>query len=201
MTEITGLLFTICNALLIPVIVVLLLFLCWTVVLFGGFLREFLSRRHVRLVLGECIDAARRREGWEKVLPRMRSGVSGPVSAFCRRINGGASDPEVLSHTLTAIEHEISGAMAKLSLLTRAGPMLGLMGTLIPLGPALMGLSSGNTQALAQNLIVSFTTTVIGVLIGILAFSMGLARRSWYAHDLDDLEHVCDHLARRKADA
>jgi len=199
MNAVTGILYAICSTLLVPVVIVLLAFLAWTVVLLGGFLRELLQRRRLRGLLNDCIAAARRRDPWESILARMRRGPSGPVSAFCRRVEPGEPDPAALGHALSSIEHEISGSMAKLSFLTRSGPMLGLMGTLIPLGPALMGLSSGNTRSLAQNLVVAFATTVIGVLIGILAYGMGLARRAWYAHDLDDLERVCEHLEGRKA--
>jgi biopolymer transport protein ExbB/TolQ len=68
------------------------------------------------------------------------------------------------------------------------------MGTLIPLGPALTGLASGDMKVMAQNLVVAFTTTVIGILIGSLAYGIGLVRRGWYARDLSDLEFICRRL-------
>ena len=68
------------------------------------------------------------------------------------------------------------------------------MGTLIPMGPALVGLSSGSVEALASNLVVAFSTTVLGLLVGALCYCMGLARRRWYATDLARLEYVYDCL-------
>jgi len=65
-------------------------------------------------------------------------------------------------------------------LLTRSGPILGLMGTLIPLGPGLTALGSGNIDILATALTVAFDTTVVGLLIGLVAYSMGRVRRRWY---------------------
>ena len=56
-------------------------------------------------------------------------------------------------------------------ILVRLGPMLGLMGTLIPLSPALVALANGDTQELADNLRIAFSVTVIGLLIGGLAFT------------------------------
>jgi biopolymer transport protein ExbB/TolQ len=61
-------------------------------------------------------------------------------------------------------------------LLVRFGPALGLMGTLIPLSPALEGLAAGNTRQLTSNLRVAFSVTVLGLLIGALAFSVSLVR-------------------------
>lgn len=65
-------------------------------------------------------------------------------------------------------------------LLARIGPMLGLMGTLIPLGPGLAALGNGQLDVLAQAVTVAFNTTVMGLLIGILGFLLGRLRRRWY---------------------
>ena len=65
-------------------------------------------------------------------------------------------------------------------LLTRSGPILGLMGTLIPLGPGLTAMGNGNIDILATALTVAFDTTVVGLLIGLVAYSVGRARRRWY---------------------
>lgn len=50
--------------------------------------------------------------------------------------------------------------MAKLS------PMLGLMGTLIPLGPGLAALGDGDVKILSTAMSVAFDTTVLGLLSG-----------------------------------
>lgn len=73
--------------------------------------------------------------------------------------------------------------------------MLGLMGTLIPLGPALMGLASGNVAEMARNLVVAFTATVVGLLVSGATYGIGLARRTWYARDVSDLEFLSQRLA------
>ncbi|VUD46740.1 hypothetical protein TDB9533_00885 [Thalassocella blandensis] len=67
-------------------------------------------------------------------------------------------------------------------LLARCGPILGLMGTLIPLGPGLMALSDGNISILATALSVAFDTTVVGLLVGLLAFILSRLRRRWYQY-------------------
>ena len=78
--------------------------------------------------------------------------------------------------------------IGRADVLARVGPMLGLMGTLIPLGPGLAALGKGNVAVLAQAVTVAFDTTVMGLLIGVLAFVVSRLRRRWYEELLDTLE-------------
>ncbi|MEM7437507.1 MAG: MotA/TolQ/ExbB proton channel family protein [Myxococcota bacterium] len=78
--------------------------------------------------------------------------------------------------------------IGRADVLARVGPMLGLMGTLIPLGPGLAALGNGNVAVLAQAVTVAFDTTVMGLLVGVLAFIVSRLRRRWYDAVLDDLE-------------
>ncbi|HEY8581402.1 MAG TPA: MotA/TolQ/ExbB proton channel family protein [Capillimicrobium sp.] len=75
-------------------------------------------------------------------------------------------------------------------LLVRAGPALGLMGTLIPLSPALAALGDGDVEVLAEGLRVAFGVTVVGILVGMVAFGLSLVRDRLYAQDHSDLEYV-----------
>ncbi|MEQ5800654.1 MotA/TolQ/ExbB proton channel family protein [Halomonas sp. H10-9-1] len=79
-------------------------------------------------------------------------------------------------------------AIDRADLLARIGPMLGLMGTLIPLGPGLAALGNGQLDVLAQAVTVAFNTTVMGLLIGILGFLLGRLRRRWYDAAMAQLE-------------
>ncbi|GAB3371691.1 MotA/TolQ/ExbB proton channel family protein [Spongiibacter taiwanensis] len=63
---------------------------------------------------------------------------------------------------------------------TRLSPMLGLMGTLIPLGPGLAALGEGDLQVLTTAMMTAFDTTVIGLLAGMVGFVLGRLRRRWY---------------------
>jgi len=79
-------------------------------------------------------------------------------------------------------------------ILVRLGPMLGLMGTLIPLSPALVGLASGNIQQLSDNLVTAFSVTVLGLLIGGLAFIVSIVRDRMYSQDISDMEYLLELL-------
>jgi biopolymer transport protein ExbB/TolQ len=70
------------------------------------------------------------------------------------------------------------------------GPMLGLVGTLIPLQPALAGLAKGDMQAMASNLQIGFTTTVLGLLVGGACYAVSVVMRGWYQQDLADMSFL-----------
>ena len=72
--------------------------------------------------------------------------------------------------------------------ITRLAPMLGLMGTLIPLGPGLAALGEGELSILTTAMTVAFDTTVVGLLAGMIGFVLGRLRRRWYDAALDLLE-------------
>jgi hypothetical protein len=68
------------------------------------------------------------------------------------------------------------------------------MGTLIPLSPALKALADNDTQKFADNLTIAFSVTVIGLLIGGLAFLISMVRDRIYSQDISDLEYLLELL-------
>ena len=82
--------------------------------------------------------------------------------------------------SLEVFEDYAARRLERSDLLARSGPILGLMGTLIPLGPGLAALGEGNLDILATALTVAFDTTVVGLLVGLVAFIAGRLRRRWY---------------------
>ena len=88
----------------------------------------------------------------------------------------------------------ISKRLERTKVMVRLGPMLGLMGTLIPMGPALLALTSGDVDTLANNLIIAFGTTVVGLLIGSVSYILYTVRRRWYEDDMNDITYICEVL-------
>lgn len=80
-------------------------------------------------------------------------------------------------------------------MLVRAGPALGLMGTLIPLAPGLAALGDGDFQQLAADLQIAFAATVVGILVGTGAFALTLFRTRVYTEDLAALERAVAQFA------
>jgi biopolymer transport protein ExbB/TolQ len=101
---------------------------------------------------------------------------------------------ERISKRLADYEYRHLRRLERTRVLVRFGPALGLMGTLIPLSPALSGLAHGNVTALTSNLQVAFSVTVTGLLIGALAFSVSLIRDRLYGQDYSDVQYVAATL-------
>lgn len=74
----------------------------------------------------------------------------------------------------------------RLDILARSGPILGLMGTLIPLGPGLTAMSTGDLSQLSTAISIAFDTTVVGLLVGLLAYILGKSRRRHFESVYDD---------------
>ena len=83
-------------------------------------------------------------------------------------------------------------------LLVKIGPMLGLMGTLIPMGPALVGLATGDIGSMAYNMQVAFATTVVGIVIGAIGFITLQVKQRWVADDMNILEYVVESLNEKE---
>ena len=78
--------------------------------------------------------------------------------------------------------------------MTRLGPTLGLMGTLIPMGPGLAALGGGDIQGLADAIVIAFDTTVVGLAAGGVAYVISKIRRRWYEEDISNLETLMESV-------
>ncbi|MCB1898353.1 MotA/TolQ/ExbB proton channel family protein [Cognatazoarcus halotolerans] len=78
--------------------------------------------------------------------------------------------------------------LERADLLARIPPMLGLMATIIPLGPGLAALGQGQPEVLASAVTVAFDATVLGLVAGIGGLVVGKLRRRWYEELLEAME-------------
>jgi biopolymer transport protein ExbB/TolQ len=202
--------FHVADALRVPVLILTLLALAVVLVELGSFAVE-LTRRRRRdfrrleeaaretrdaLVLRGDFPAAResvQRVAWSAAMGRTLAFL---VSQWSRP--GGES---AMAKALADFDFGSLKRLERTRLLVRAGPALGLMGTLIPLSPALAGLAGGDVQELTENLRVAFSVTVLGLLIGAIAFGISLVRDRLYGQDLSDLEYVASALTAEPARA
>jgi len=199
MQALQKLLYLVSNALLAPVLAGLLLMLGWTLVLIGGFCKEWFDRRRLRPIVERALEMARSGEtSPTEIAAALEAAPSGLPRRLARFVGGAWLDQAVLDQAIVNIEHDVAASVARHSFFTRVSPMLGLMGTLIPLGPALSGLANGDMQVLAGNLVVAFTATVVGLLISAITFGIGLARRTWYSRDVTELEFICQRLTAKE---
>ncbi len=105
-----------------------------------------------------------------------------------------AADSAGVEYALADYELAVERRLERTRILVRAGPALGLMGTLIPLAPGLAALGHGDVATLASDLRTAFAATTIGLLVGTVAFALTLTRTRMYSEDLTDLERATGHV-------
>lgn len=105
---------------------------------------------------------------------------------------GSEARKALASELISAEETKLIKSTNKTDVLVRVGSILGLLGTLIPLGPGLAALGSGDIVTLAEELTVAFDTTVTGLVIGALAYLVSKFKKQWYESDLIVLETIAE---------
>ncbi len=81
-------------------------------------------------------------------------------------------------------------------LMIRIAPALGLLGTLIPMGSALAGVGQGEMQLASSELVVAFTTTVVGLAVGSIAYVLHAVKSRWVTRDIRQIEFITEKLCR-----
>ena len=196
--DVNTVIFDVSSALQVPVLLVSLVALALVIFELGAFGVELRSRRRrhfPRLSAGAeraraALLADDRSAAAAAVGGLARSPAMADTLAFIIRHARTDGGDHQLNKALADFDFDAQRRLGRTRLLVRAGPALGLMGTLIPLSPALTGLANGNTTALSTNLRIAFSVTVIGLLIGAIAFGLSLTRDRMYGQDLSDLEYL-----------
>lgn len=91
--------------------------------------------------------------------------------------------------------------VARTDFAAKVAPMFGLMGTLIPLGPGIVAMGSGQVEVLSSSLLIAFDTTVAGLVAAVVCLLVTRVRRSWYAEYLSAMEASMTAILEKAADA
>jgi len=166
------------NALLWPCCILLILGVVHTLYLFGSFLVEGLQRRGAAQALSDPLQPP----------PAMRQRTG--IAEYLRQRHNDADCSPWLG--LDRTEAALAAKVDRARFWIRVGPALGLAGTLIPLGPALMALAENNLKALSAGLILAFGTTVLGLFSGSLGWIISSAQERWYRLDLAEIRHALE---------
>jgi len=196
--DVDDVIFRVADALQVPVLILALAALAAVIVEAGAFVVELRRRRRRRFAALEAAvrgaqaslatgnrvaaTAALHQVAWSAAMAE----VLGVIAEHAGQPGG---EPRV-AKALADFDFGSVRRLERTRLLVRAGPALGLMGTLIPLSPALTGLAQGNVARLSENLRVAFSVTVLGLLVGAVAFGLSLVRDRIYGQDLSDLQYV-----------
>lgn len=90
----------------------------------------------------------------------------------------------------TALELQVLKRLEPLRITSRVAPMLGLVATMIPMGPALVSVAAGNAQGVAQNLVVAFAAVIVALLAASMTYVVLSIRRRWLLTELNVLLHA-----------
>jgi biopolymer transport protein ExbB/TolQ len=174
----------------VPVMIAAILVLLLCALEMGRFGAEY-WRRRVRARSFDLSELTRRAIAEPSRAAAIAYSAPGSLSAQALVEIATAAGPDRAragEQALARYELNVQRRLDSTRLLVRAGPAIGLMGTLIPLAPGLAALADGNVTALAENLRDAFGATVVGLLVGTVAFALTLARTRMYTEDLAALE-------------
>lgn len=189
MNVISNILYWISTGLLVPVIVLLIFFFIRAIILIGTFFGQYLQvKKHSESFYARIVKLTPSTlDSFSESLPEKSDTV---VTAYAKKIIASRDNHARIDLLLSEYEIEADKELSTSKVLTKMGPILGLMGTLIPMGPALVGLATGDIASMAYNMQVAFATTVIGLVISAIGFIVLQMRQRWLFQDLTNLEYI-----------
>ena len=183
---------------LVPCMIVLLGLIVVTVWQLGDILVEFfLERRKTKVNITELLKKINLRGSGNLREVIETSGLSRRhKEAFFTLIESKhLPQPALIAmaqRLLATEEVKYQKTTAITDLVSRLGPMFGLLGTLIPLGPGIEALSRGDTVTLAISISTAFDTTIAGVLVGAISYVISSIRKRWYNDSMISLEAIME---------
>lgn len=197
MSYITDILYWISTGLLVPVIVLLIALFVRSLLLIGSFFGQYIAIRKTEALLRIEFDALTA-ENMDTLADRLPKKSNTLVVKSIRKIMEEKDSPAHVSRLLADYEILADKDLATYKTLSKMGPMLGLMGTLIPMGPALVGLSTGDIASMAYNMQVAFATTVVGLFAAAIGFITQQVKQRWYLQDMTNLEFLSEMLNEKR---
>ena len=194
MQTISNALFFISNGLLVPVVILLLILFLRALLLAINFYGDYQQRKKILEKTLFINDNDR-----EKIIEGIK-GLEAGKNLYLQDLrlllenqhNDAYCDLLISNYEVAAHKN-----LGQARILLKLGPMLGLMGTLIPMGPALVGLANGDISTMAYNMQVAFSTTVVGLVIAVIGIVTLQVKQRWFALEMNNLEYV-DKMLRHE---
>ena len=193
-------LFALAQVLRFPVIVLLWVSVSAAVFMAGGCVVEYLARRRERAAFdlntwldqGTLLGADDARQA---SLPAALAGLLRDVETERGKAGQAQLGDGGLEHLVLEREERARRALNGSRLRVKVGPSLGLLGTLIPMGTALAALTAGNLEAMAGQMVVAFTTTIIGLSAGTVAYVVQVVRHAWVNQTVREQRFLAERVA------
>lgn len=188
-----SLIYLVSGSLLYPVLFLLVFLIFYLLIYCGSFFIEWLDRSKItRLTPKESVS----------FLCKKQDIAAFPyyVRCYIEEICSIKKDNDFINEI--EIEDLLQGriialwkSLDRIKMVIRIGPGLGLIGTLIPMGTGLAGLSQGDMTRLSSDLVIAFTTTVVGLAVGLTAYFFYTVKRRWVEEDIKDIELITEIFA------
>ena len=190
----SDILHAIAQSLLVPDIVLLIAFIGYALFCIGSIIAEFFSeRRHFKVAMPKFL--AELMAAKEDEIPGVieRSGLlkrqkAALLTVYDYRMLPGDALVALIKRLVGEEESRFDRISGRNNMAARVSPMLGLMGTLIPLGPGIQALGKADTAGLSASLLVAFDTTVAGLVVAAVCMVVGKIRGNWYANYMSALD-------------
>ncbi|MDR0881293.1 MAG: MotA/TolQ/ExbB proton channel family protein [Candidatus Adiutrix sp.] len=187
-----SILYLISSSLFYPALAILLGALIYLIINIGSFLAEWAER--ARLKVPDQAD-------WPAIL-QGRKHLSHFMGEALERLQVLLEQPGAtwadVENLWQSTRRRFQKRLDPLRIMARMGPAVGLIGTLIPMSTGLASLSQGDMSRLSSDLVVAFTTTIVGLAVGVAAFVLYTIRARWLESDLEVLELVMESRAAQK---
>ncbi len=197
MNYISDILYWISTGLLVPVIILLIFFFIRSLILIGNFFGQYIAIRKTEAMLRKEF-AELTPANLDQLVDKLPKKSNSLVIRYIRKVMEVKDSPAHVSRLLADYEIMADKDLAISKTLNKMGPMLGLMGTLIPMGPALVGLAAGDISSMAYNMQVAFATTVVGLFVAAIGFVTQQVKQRWYLQDMTNLEFLSEMFNEKK---
>jgi biopolymer transport protein ExbB/TolQ len=167
----------------------------WILIYSGSFFAEWLERIRLKRYPPERLPQIIRQGDNPGVFSHR---VNSYIKDLRRLMNNEDQSTEVeIENFLQEKTLSIWKSLDRSRMVIRIGPSLGLIGTLIPMGTGLAALGQGDMTKLSSDLVIAFTTTVVGLAVGIVAYFFYSIKRRWVEEDIKNIELATEILASK----
>ena len=196
MDTISEILFWVANSLLIPDIIALLLLFVRSLLLVGSFYNHFITKQKNDKLLNNLIQnlSAEKVEDLKSILPQKDNSL---YIKYLRRLLSREPSEAYSEYLISNFETEADKDLSISKILAKIGPVLGLIGTLIAMSPALVNLSSGDVSGMAYNMQIVFATTVIGLVVSMVGLITLQLKQRWYSQESNHLFYISQILIEK----
>ena len=195
------------QALMVPVMIVLVFLILFALYSVGAIVMEYLTeRRHFKANMPADIKAIEE-SGYAELSDVIEdTGLLRPQKEALQTVVANMGLPEddlfaLARSQVSAVDARYRRIVSRTELVTKIAPMMGLMCTLIPLGPGIVAMGQGDVATLSNSLLVAFDGTVAGLVGGVVSMVVSSIRKRWYSGYLVAMETLTTALLEKAEQA